>query len=172
MDGDFLLICRMKSGDEQAIDAFVRKYYPTILRYCRLHSRNQADGEDMTQEVFIRFFRTLDQYRHYGKALNYLYVIAANLCRDAQRRVEVLPLEELPELPSREGENLDLRLEVGAAIQQLPRELREVTILFFFQGLKQREIAKILGIDVPLVKYRLKRAKDLLKGLLEKEDSL
>ena len=82
MDSDFLLICRMKNGDEQAIDTFVRKYYPSILRYCHLHIHDPVYAEDATQETFARFFQTLPQYRHYGKAMNYLYVIAANLCRD------------------------------------------------------------------------------------------
>lgn len=66
MDADFLLICRMKNGDDQAIDAFVRKYYPPILRYCHLHIKDHGYAEDMTQEVFAKFFRTLNQYQHYG----------------------------------------------------------------------------------------------------------
>lgn len=171
MDGDFLLICRMKNGETQAIDTFVRKYYPPILRYCHLHLRDPGYAEDMTQEVFARFFRTLDQYRHYGKALNYLYVIAANLCRDSCRRPEELPMEELPEQPVWETEPLDLRMDVHRAIGKLPEELREVTVLFFFQELRQKEIARILGIGLPLVKYRIKRAKELLAGYLGKEDA-
>ena len=80
MDADFILIHRMKHGDDMAIDDFVRKYYPVILRYCHLHICVMGLSEDATQEVFVRFFRTLDNYEHYGKALNYLYVIAANIC--------------------------------------------------------------------------------------------
>ena len=56
MDSDFLLICRMKNGDDAAIEAFVRKYYPVLLRYCHFHIKNQADAEDAVQEVFVRFF--------------------------------------------------------------------------------------------------------------------
>ena len=170
MDTDFLLIYRMKNGDDQAIDTFVRKYYPAILRYCHLHIKDHGYSEDMTQEVFAKFFRTLNQYQHYGKALNYLYVIASNICRDHYQKTEETPMDELPEQPSYEMDSLDLRFDVHTAIQRLPKELREVTILYFFQELKQKEIAKILGIDVPLVKYRIKRSKDLLAGYLGKED--
>lgn len=170
MDGDFLLIYRMKNGDDQAIDAFVRKYYPSILRYCTFHIKDRGYAEDMTQEVFVRFFRTLHQYQHYGKALNYLYVIAANVCRDYCRRPEEIPAEELPEQPVFVMEPLELRMDVHTAVQKLPKELREVTILFFFQECRQKEIARILGIDVPLVKYRIKRAKELLAGYLGKEE--
>lgn len=171
MDADFLLICRMKSGDEQAIELFVRKYYPSILRYCRFHLEDHGYAEDMTQEVFARFFRTLNRYQHYGKALNYLYVIAANLCRDYGRRPKEIPMEEVPEPPLTDMEPLELRLDVHTAVKKLPKELREVTALFFFQGCRQKEIAKILGISVPLVKYRLKRARECLAGYLGEEEA-
>ena len=170
MDADFLLLHRMKHGDDQAIEDFVRKYYPMILRYCQLHIQDLGYAEDLTQETFVRFFRTLNQYQHYGKAANYLYVIAGNLCRDYHKKPEVIPMEELPEQPVNQMEALDLRMDVHRALEQLSPELREVTVLFFFQEVKQKEIAKILNIGLPLVKYRIKRAKELLAGYLGKEE--
>lgn len=172
MDSDLFLIHRMKNGDDAAIEAFVRKYYPVLLRYCHFHIKNQADAEDAVQEVFTRFFFTLSAYRHYGKVQNYLYVIAANLCRDSYRKPEALPVDELPEHPVEEIEPVNLRLDVREALAKLPPELREVTILFFFQEVKQTEIAKILGIGLPLVKYRIKRAKELLAVYLGKEEMI
>ena len=171
MDADFLLLHRMKHGDDQAIEDFVRKYYPMILRYCHLHIQDTGYAEDLTQETFVRFFRTLNQYQHYGKAANYLYVIAGNLCRDYHKKPEVIPMEELPEQPVNQMEALDLRMDVHRALEQLSPELREVTILYFFQELKQKEIARILGIGLPLVKYRIGRAKELLEQLIGKEDA-
>ena len=171
MDEDFLLLHRMRHGETQAIEDFVRKYYPMILRYCHLHIRDFGFAEDLTQETFARFFRSLGQYQHYGKAANYLYVIAGNLCRDYYKKPEAIPMEELPEQPVYQMETLDLRLDVHRALEQLPSELREVTILFFFQELKQKEIARILGIGLPLVKYRIRRAKELLEQLIGKEDA-
>ena len=170
MDIDFLLIHRMKKGDETAIETFVRKYYPVILRYCHLRIKDQNFAEDATQEVFARFFRTLNQYQHYGKAQNYLYVIAANIGRDFYRNPQEASIEELPEEPVCEMPPLDLRFDVHMALEKLPPELREVTILFFFQEVKQKEIAKILGIGLPLVKYRIKRAKELLAAYLGEEE--
>ena len=170
MDSDFLLIHRMKNGDETAIETFIRKYYPVILRYCHLHLRDKSYAEDATQEVFARFFRTLNQYQHYGKAQNYLYVIAANICRDFYRNPQEESIEGLLEEPVSEMPPLDLRLDIHMALEKLPPELREVSILFFFQEVKQKEIAKILGIGLPLVKYRIKRAKELLAGYLGKEE--
>ena len=172
MDTDFLLIHRMKNGDDEAVETFVRKYYPVILRYCHLHIKDQSYAEDAAQEVFARFFRTLNQYQHYGKAQNYLYVIAANICRDFYRKQDEVSIDKLPEEPILEMEPLDLRFDVHSALEKLPPELREITILFFFQEVKQKEIARILGIGLPLVKYRIKRAKELLAGYLGKEELL
>ena len=170
MDTDFFLLHRMRNGDDLAIDDFVRKYYPRVLRYCYLHIQDQGYAEDMTQETFARFFRTLHQYQHYGKTANYLYVIAGNLCRDYYRKPAEILMEELPAQPVYQMEALDLHMDIHRALEQLPPELREVTILYFFQEIKQKEIAKILGIGLPLVKYRIKRAKELLAGCLGKED--
>lgn len=167
MDEDFWLIRRMKQGDEQAIEDFVRKYYPTILRYCRVHIQDLSYAEDMTQETFARFFRTLPQYQHFGKAANYLYVIAGNCCRDHYKKHRELPLEDLPEAAE---DTLEDRMDVRLALAKLPKEFRETAVLFFVQGLKQAQIAKILDIGVPLVKYRVKRARALLAAMLETEE--
>lgn len=168
MSEDTLLIRRMKNGDEDAIDEFVRKYYPQILQYCRLHSPDLHTAEDMTQETFLRFFRTLPNYQHYGKAANYLYVIAGNCCRDDWRRVRPLSLEEVPE-PS--GADMEALTQVCLALSQLPEEEQEVATLFFVQERKQTEIAKTLGIGLPLVKYRVRQARKMLRTLLGEEDN-
>lgn len=162
MDNDFLLLRRMRQGDEGAIEEFVRKYYPLIHRYCRLHLWDAGEAEDVTQEVFARFFRTLPQYQHYGKAANYLYVIAGNLCRDSYKKIRPLPLEEVPEESWEQTPELDRRLDVRRALDSLPPELRETVVLYYYQELPQGSIAKILGISLPLVKYRIRRAKELL----------
>lgn len=170
MDADFSLLRRMRQGEEEAIEEFVRKYYPLILRYCRLHLTDADEAEDLTQEVFARFFRTLPQYQHYGKAANYLYVIAGNLCRDSFKKVKPLPLEEVPEQAQELTPELDRRMDVRRALDSLPPELREAAVLYFYQELPQSSIGKILGIGLPLVKYRIKRAKELLAICLGKEE--
>ncbi len=169
MDIDFLLVKKMRLGDETAIETFVSKYYPQILRYCRMHINDYGYAEDMAQETFERFFRTLKRYQHYGKAVNYLYVIAANACKDYYRKHKEISVEELPEMPAL---NMDLeeRIDVHMALDGLPVELREVAILFFLQERKQNDIARILQIGLPLVKYRVRKAKDLLSAYIRKED--
>lgn len=187
MDWDFVLIQRMRTGNDDAVETFVRKYYPVILKYCRYHTRNKENAEDLTQETFARFFAALPGYQHRGKTANYLYVIAGNLCRDSWRGPEELPLvpQETPPgvwadshrsqaagiLPETPMEAAEERLVVEQALARLPEELREVVILHFFQNLKLREISEILQVGLPLVKYRMRRAKELLKTYLGEEES-
>ena len=93
MNSDSILIWRMRKGDEKPVDEFVGKYYDRILQYFRLRISDFGQAEDLTQETFEKFFRSFGEYRHYGKAINYLYVIAGNTCKDfykkAGRRVEM-----------------------------------------------------------------------------------
>ena len=168
MDEDLRLIRKMQDGDESAIERFVEKYYPDILKYSLRHLPSRQDAEDVTQEVFARFFRHFEQYRHYGKAKNYLYVIARNLCTDYYRSPPQVP----PDIESPPGPDIDARLDLETALARLDPELREVLILHYFQDLKFREIADILDIGLPLVKYRAARAKAQLQDCLREETAL
>ena len=76
-------------------------------------------------------------------------------------------METLPEMPGRDMEGAATRMDIERAVEQLPDELKEITILFFFQELKQKDIADLLQIKLSLVKYRIGRAKKLLSEYLE-----
>ncbi len=202
MDSDYILIKKMKMGNETAIDTFVRKYYPAIFRYCLFHINDRGYAQDLTQETFVKFFTNFDKYVHSGKALNYLYVIAGNACKDYYRKksraVTEVSMEgvyaaekfngaksdcEKPDYakldyakPERiissgckgynrnayEIEGIIERLDIHSAFDSLPEEIKETAVLYFMQELSQKDIARILGIGLPLVKYRIKRARELL----------
>lgn len=174
MDADFFLVQRMKNGSEEAMEAFVRKYYPQILKYCMYHAPDRWSAQDLTQETFERFFASFSRYRHKGKLANYLYVIAGNLCRDAYGRTSMQSFVPPPEDLAEAGENplikAEERIALGRALCSLPEELRQVILLHYFQNLKLKEIAEILEIGLPLVKYRLRRAKELLKKEIGEEE--
>lgn len=174
VDIDFLLIQKMKRGDEKAFDIFVHKYYERILRYCAYHCQDVSYAEDLTQETFVRFFSKLSDYRYIGKTINYLYTIAGNLCKDYFKKKKESLLDEPSaevedKLSQSDTEKILDRITIEAALRSLPDELREVIILYYFQELKLTEIADALNIGLPLVKYRLRQAKLKLKKLL-KED--
>ncbi len=161
METDWILVLKMKQGDEEAGERFVRKYYSDILKYCHFHCQNRNFSEDLTQETFLRFFLSLPRYLEIGKAKNYLYIIAGNLCADAAKSPQTISLEQ--EIPVETMEALDTRILLDHEVRRLPAELREIIVLHYYQGLKLSDVASVLGIGLPLVKYRLRRAKDQLR---------
>lgn len=163
MDQDFLLIRKMKQGDEEAMELFVRKYYPQILKYCSFHCSDWELAKDLTQETFLRFFRAFAGYAYQGKTLNYLYTIAKNLCVDQWGKNREIRIENLSEKGEEKMAKVDERLMIETALCHLPEAMREVIILRFFQELRIKEIAQIMNIAVPTVKYRLKKALELMK---------
>lgn len=171
MDKDYALIRKMRRGDEEAFDLFVHEYYEDILRYCTYHSDNSEDAKDLAQDTFLRFFSSFASYSHRGKAKNYLYTIAGNLCKNHYRQPRGQPLESIGEemLSESPEDALSTQITVRMCLDRLSEEYREVIILFYYQELKQTEIADVLGIGLPLVKYRLKKAKEQLEKMLRTE---
>lgn len=195
MQQDYLVVRKMQNGDEEAMELFVREYYPQILKYCRYHCPDRESAEDLTQETFARFFRNLSSYRHKGKALNYLYTIARNLCIDFMRKNRertpggYVPEEEMEHIRNSQSGGMsgagyydpgkadagkemgriagtdwiEERILIEEALRKLPDELREVVILHYFQELSLRETAAALQVGLPLVKYRIGKAKEKLR---------
>lgn len=170
---DFLLVYRARAGDEEACAKLVEKYYPSIYQYCLLHMYDAYDAEDLTQEVFTNFFTSLDRYKEYGKVKNYLYAIASNIVKNYYKKKKDIPVDTLPENNTKNNKSMTqeigMRMDIERAVKHLPEDIREVAILYFFQEFKQKEIADLLHIKLSLVKYRIGRAKTLLKEALEVE---
>ena len=77
--------------------------------------------------------------------------------------------DQLPDIEDENPKNIEIRIDIERALEQLPEEIKEIVILFFFQGLKQKEIADLLNIKLSLVKYRVSKSKELLAKQLEVE---
>ena len=69
MLADVRFVQKLKNGDQEAIEEFVEEYYPAILSYCRYHTWNREFAEDLTQDVFCKFFKALPSYRHHMEKL-------------------------------------------------------------------------------------------------------
>lgn len=167
MTSDFILLQRIRSGDNSAGNQLVKKYYAPIYQYCFLHIHDRDCAEDMVQDVFIRFFEALFNGTDIEKTKSYLYRIAGNVIKNNYKKRKELLCDELPEVSEEQTADLEIRLDIEKAIEELPEELKEITILFFFQELKQKEIAELLGIKLSLVKYRVARVKEILSKSLE-----
>ncbi len=133
VDLDFLLIRKMKQGDEEAFDLFIHKYYKDILSYCNYHCIDKEYAEDLTQETFIRFFTKLSLYHHKGKTKNYLYTIANHLCIDYMKKEKEIPTEEEKlvekiETGDQKKDTILNRITIESALKKLPAELKELPV--------------------------------------------
>lgn len=149
-------------GDKQALDKLIRCYYDKIYAYCHHHVQDKQMAEDICQETFYHALAHIERYRHYDKFQNYLYVIAGNQCKDFYKKKKLIYMDEIPD-KTEESEGFENAITMQELVQHLPQELKEVIILRFYQELKYQDIAKIINCSTSLVKYRVKKALDLLK---------
>lgn len=171
---DETLIREIKSGDTEALDTLISKYYKDVYTYCFRRLGNKQDAQDVTQDVFLHFCRSFDSYTQKGRCRNYLFVIARNLCLNAMRRQFPIPLEDVEKAGLSDGDPLTGRLETAgslqAAMNRLPEEQKEAVLLRFCHDLKVREIARIMNSGLSVTKYRLYQGLKTLSKLLSKED--
>lgn len=170
MTEDYILH-RVLSGDKNALDRLIRRYYDPIYSYCYHHTNDKQAAEDICQDTFVSMLEHIDEYKHYHKFLNYLYVIAGNKCKDFYKKKKPLYLDEVPEAVGKkefQKSELEERLVIKELIMHLPEELREVIILRFYQELKYQDIARVLQISTSLVKYRVKKGISYLQAEMER----
>lgn len=149
-------------------------FYARILRYLsRLVGPD--DAEDVSQEVFSKISRSLGEFR--GEALSaWVYRIATNAARDRMRRTaaHLAAAEDddfAPPDTADSAEQQAIRSEMSACVRDLTNELpdnyRTVLVLSEIEGLKDAEIADVLGTTVQAVKIRLHRARARLRQIME-----
>lgn len=145
------------------LEKIIRKYYDEIFRYCYHHVASRAVAEDLCQDTFVSFIEHYGEYRHEGKAKNYLYTIAKNKCRDYYKKKMPLYMEEVPEQET--VQSVEDTIIIKQMVMNLPEEFREAVVLRYFQNLKYKDIAVILKVSPSLVKYRVKKGLELLSEM-------
>lgn len=157
-------------AQQQAFEELVAQHQTALLRTCFLYLRDRALAEDAVQETFLKAWRSMGSFRGESSQRTWLMRIAMNTCRDLSRSgwfrltdrrytPDMLPEASVPF--SREEEDL------VTAVMQLPRKLREVILLHYYQGMSTIEIADSLGIAQSSVSGRLKRGREKLRAILE-----
>lgn len=154
------------SVQDQQLKSWIMQYQGMLLKMCYLYLHDAALAEDAVQETFIKAYQRMAQFHGDCADRTWLTRIAINTCRDMlrsswfQRLDRKITAEELPEsgAPDR-SESILLAVEV----MNLPRKLREVIILRYYQNMTTMEIAEVLHISQPAVSTRLKRAKEKLR---------
>lgn len=160
------LIKRIRQGDEAAAEELIRRWYPSVLRYCRWRCRRSDAAADLTQETFLRLFRSLSGYRREGKFKAYLFSIANRLCVDENRSTPLYPLEDIGGDPADARDELgrlEDRDELRSLLQALPPEQREAVLLRFGEGLSYRDIARVTGCGMKTAQSRVRYALNTMR---------
>lgn len=145
------------------------RHSPRVFTYCRRMMGDETSAEDMFQETFVRFHRSAQDVRVMTNVPAYLLRIARNLCLNERRRKVngTIALEEF-HLPSThpDYESAESARLVETAIETLPEHYRDALVLKEFLGMTYNEIAEVLETTMPVVRIRIFRAKQKLRGIL------
>ena len=154
----------------------VRDHSARVYRLAYRLTGNRHDAEDLTQEVFVRVFRSLSSYQP-GTFEGWLHRITTNLFLDQVRRKQRIRFDALAEdagdrLPStdigpeRAYEHRNLDDDVQTALDALPPDFRAVVVLCDIEGLSYEEIAATLGVKLGTVRSRIHRGRAQLRAAL------
>ncbi len=145
----------------------LEEQYDKIYHYCYFKVHQKETAEDITQETFLRFFES-SNYINTGKAIQYLYTIARNLCIDEYRKQkkEVLDYETVDIY----SEDMITQISVRLALSQLSETDRELLLLRYVNEVPISVISKLYGISRFAVYRKISQAVKNLKGKLGKED--
>jgi len=165
MFNDEELIEKICHGDEQAAEELIKRYYSSILRYCKWHCSSLEKAEDLTQETFYRVFKNLSGYKGKQKFKAYLYTIANHLCVDESRKVSFYPLDDEESIVSERNEILQVenKAEIKYLLSVLSPEQREAIILRFGEQLSFDEIAKVMGCNMRTAQSRVRHGLKIMR---------
>jgi RNA polymerase sigma-70 factor (ECF subfamily) len=161
------LVRRAQEGDREAFGRLYQLHHAAVFRMVRFAlGSGGADAEDAAAETFARAWKALPRYRDTGVPfVSWLYGIARHVVADEHRRCQrTEPRDELPDDGHEQGH--DDRLDLAAAIAQLPEEQRLVIEMKYFAGLTNPELAALLGTTTGAVNARQWRALKTLQATM------
>ena len=144
-------------------------YADDLYRFAVSYTGSKQEAEDIVQDVFLKLL-SKNIAINSSSEKSYLFKMTANLCKDYLKRTKETLLEENEFEEENQTEQILNRVLIEQVLEQLPDESREVLTLYYFQELKLTEISDTLQIGLPLVKYRLQKARKQLRELLGKEE--
>jgi RNA polymerase sigma-70 factor (ECF subfamily) len=177
------LLERLRRGDEEAFETFVRTYGPRMLSVARRYLPREADAEDALQDALLLAHRNLASFQGGSRLGTWLHRVTVNASlmriRSRSRRPE--PSPDNPgwqALASKEGpvwaasplealSRAEIRRRLQDGLAGLPEGIRAVVRLRDIEGVELREIGNLLGIGVSTVKSRLHRGRSALRACLD-----
>jgi RNA polymerase sigma-70 factor, ECF subfamily len=182
LEQDAQLVQQCLQGDGSAWEELVRRHTRRIFNICYRFTGNGTEAEDLSQEVFLRVYRTLASYRSaYGGFATWMTSVTRNLLIDHYRRTKrdritdslddkmaiVENKESAGRRPDQQALLGELSGQVQAALTRLSPELREAVILRDLQQLEYAEIRQVLEVPEGTVKSRINRGRIELARILQ-----
>ena len=170
---DFELVDLAISGDENAFAQIILRYKPSVATTAMNMLGDIEDAKEIGQQVFIRFYRTMNKYRKESGLNTYLTRMTINLCLNfLKRRKNFQPRNyELKDAYSistgSSTADFETKEVVNQALQKLDDKHRAVILLRMIQGYSTLEAAEILEVPKGTILSRLKRGMEKLKSILE-----
>jgi RNA polymerase sigma-70 factor (ECF subfamily) len=185
-----MLVRRCVAGDAVAWEEIVQRYNRRIYNICYRFAGSADDAQDLTQEVFIKMYRTLNSYdMERGAFMTWVTIITRNLLVDHFRKskqdrvtdsIDAAPsehedatplsdkIQDRTPTPDASAQSRETRETVHRALQKLSPDLREAVILRDLQDMDYREIATVLHVPEGTVKSRINRGRAELARLLQR----
>ncbi|MGE7841610.1 sigma-70 family RNA polymerase sigma factor [Lysinibacillus sp. NPDC093712] len=160
------------------LTAIMEEHGEYCLRVAYLYVRDWSIAEEIVQDVFLAYYLQQDRFEQRASLKTYLVKITVHKSHDYLRSwknkrhqlFDKLHLGVYKRTPEIDLIKADERVTLKAALFELPISYREVLILYYYQELKGREIADVLGCTENTVKTRLRRARQMLQDKLERSD--
>ena len=181
-EADLALVRRAKKGDYRAFDLLVLKYQSRIVSIAFKFVKEIQLAEDISQEAFIKAYRSIDSFREESAFYTWLYRITANTAKNylvsKGRRKEssisemsISENEDFFELPTNDSPEQILMAQslkdtIHDALSNLPEDTRTALSLREFEGLNYEEIAEIMNCPVGTVRSRIFRGREALENLI------
>ncbi len=173
------LISKVLSGDQQAYAGLVNRYQNYVFTLALRFTKNREDAEEVSQDIFVKAYRALADFRGASKFSTWLYTIVNTTCITflRKKRLEIHSLDNEKVFETADNQDSGMRANlveqksrmtmVNQAIKMLSTDDAEVITLFYKGEQTLEEIAQILGIEANTVKVRLHRARTRLKEKME-----
>ena len=179
------LIRRAQQGDNVAFEELLLLHQNKVYNLCLRMSANPDDALDLSQEAFLRAWRSLGQYQFEASFSTWLFRLTSNICIDFLRRKKRRQETSLTESyddsdegaelsvpdaqpgPEQQAMTNETKIELARAMEQLSPEHREILQLRVIEDLQYEQIADILGVRVGTVKSRLARARLSFRKILK-----
>lgn len=174
------IISRVLAGEHQAYAGLVDRYQNYVFTLALRFTKNREDAEEVSQDIFIKAYKALADFRGASKFSTWLYTIVNTTCltflRKKRLEVHSLDNERVFEVADNQDSGMRANLVeqksriamVNQAINLLNPDDAEIITLFYKSEQSLEEIARILGIEINAAKVRLYRARTRLKEKMEK----